>query len=409
VTYEIRGIDADDLNDLFYAVGTAFGDHAQPDQVDDERLTMEYERMIGVVQDGMIVAGAGAYSFDLTLPGATQVPVAGVTWVGVLPTHRRQGILTTMMAKQLDDVVERGEAIAILTASEAVIYGRFGYGVASHCAVATIPDHRNEFRVEPRAEGRARFVSTVEAEKLLPPVFDAWRATRVGSVTRNEGFWAHRWLDRERHRHGNSAAFRIVHEDASGQPDGYAVYRIKGGHDEDHSMVVDEVIAPDPEVEASLWRTLLDHDLNSSVETGVRPVDDQLRWRLADSRAYAVTGYYDHLWLRVLDVCDAFTARRYCTSDSLVFEVSDRFRPAGAAAGRFRLDASPDGASCVRAGAGDEPDITLEAPALGSAYLGTVRFSTLAAAGRATGTRDALQRADRLFTPENAPFCSTDF
>src|SRR5262249_35985085 len=161
---------------------------------------------------------------------------------------------------------------------------------------------------------------------------------------------------RERHRGGASAAFRIVHEDDSGQPDGYAVYRIKGGEDEDHTMVVDEVIAPDPEVEASLWRTLLDHDLNLGVETGVRPVDDQLRWRLTDSRAYEVTGYFDHLWVRVLDVCAALAARRYCTSGSIVLEVNDPFRPDGAAAGRFRLDASPDGATCVRAGAGDEAD-----------------------------------------------------
>ena len=76
------------------------------------------------------VATAGTYDHRIRIPGG-DIPIAGVTLVGVHPSHRRRGILRELMRRQLDDAHERGEAVAVLWASEAAIYGRFGYGMAT--------------------------------------------------------------------------------------------------------------------------------------------------------------------------------------------------------------------------------------------------------------------------------------
>ncbi|HEY2812802.1 MAG TPA: GNAT family N-acetyltransferase, partial [Acidimicrobiales bacterium] len=284
---EIRSIGADDLADLFRVVNTAFGEHPTDQKLEDERLVIEYDRMIGVAEGGQFVAGAGAYSFEHTLPGTTHIPVAGVTWVGCLPSHRRRGVLRSMMRFQLDDVVARGESVAILTASEAVIYGRFGYGLSSQVAWAKIPVRRAAFAIEPSAGGRFRYVWGEERAKVLPSIFDQWRRQRPGAVDRNEGKWKFFFFDREWHRHGASEAFTVVHEDDHGNADGYAWYRTREGKvDGDSTTLVREVIAIDPEVEAALWRFVLDLDLVTTCEPQVQPVDSQLPWRLADHRAY---------------------------------------------------------------------------------------------------------------------------
>jgi len=410
VTYEISSIGPDDLADLGRAVGTAFGDVLTDEQIEDERLITEYDRMIGVVDGGQFVAGAGAYSFEQTLPGCTTIPVAGVTWVGCLPSHRRRGVLTSMMRYQLDDVVARGESVAILTASEAVIYGRFGYGLSSKLVWAKVSKKRSAFVRAPKTSGRIRYVWADERAKVLPPVFDQWRRARPGSVDRNEGKWKGYLLDRERDRHGASQAFTIVHEDENGTADGYAWYRVREAPEYLPSVVVvREVIALDPEVEAALWRFVLDLDLSDELEAELQPLDSPLPMRLADYRAYRTTFIGDFLWTRVLDAPVALAARRYGTEGSLVIDVVDEFRPDGAANGRFRLDASPDGATCKPVERSVDADIDVTAAGLGSAYLGGVSWATLAAAGRASGTREALHRADLLFASTPLPFCNTGF
>jgi predicted acetyltransferase len=405
VALEIRSIVADELAELHRVVETSFGGQSTPERVECERLTVEYDRMIAVVEDGSFVAGAGAYSFDLTLPGLTTTPVAGDTWVGVLPTHRRRGILSQMMGYQLDDVVARGEPLAVLTASEAVIYGRYGYGVGSRHVAMEMRTRHSEFKVPAASGGTTRLVWGDEAAKLLPSIYDAWRRQRNGAISRNEGVWTYNFKDKEWNRDGFGPMFYVVHETATGEADGYARYRIK--QEEWNRAKVLEVIAIDPEVEAALWRFLLDLDLTPVVEAPRQPIDDALRWRLTDSRGYETKNVWDWLWVRLLDVPASLTARRYETEGTVVFEVVDRFRPDGAAAGRFRLDAGPDGATCTATK--DEPDITLPVEMLGAAYLGGVPFTTLAAAKRVTGERAALRRADDLFATTPLPFCNTPF
>jgi predicted acetyltransferase len=394
---------------LHRVASPAFGDEPKQERLDDENLVVEFDRMIGVADGDQLVASAGVYSLELTVPGDATLPMAGVTWVACLPSHRRRGILRKMMKFQLDDVARRGEAVAGLTASEAVIYGRFGYGVASQFAEVKVRKSATRFITEPRATGRMRMVWDDERPKVLPPVFDAWRRLRCGAVDRSEGRWEQIFRDRPYDRHGASPMFHAVHEDKRGVPDGYVSYRIKSSdNDDDWTGIVREVIAVDPEVEAALWRFVFDVDLTARFELRVQPIDSHLPWRLTDSRGYHTSGVWDFLWLRVLNTPAALSARTYATEDSIVLEVVDPFRPRGAAAGRFRLEGGPDGATCKKEKS-SSADLTMSVEALGSAYLGGVRWSTLAAAGRVRGTPDALRRADAMFESTPKPFCNTGF
>jgi predicted acetyltransferase len=408
VAFQIREVNEDNFDDLFRVAFTAFGEEMAPEHKDSEKLITEYERMMCVMDGDQIVATGGAYSFDLTVPGGATPPMAGVTWIACLPTHRRRGILRKMMKHQLDDVVRRGEPIAGLTASEAVIYGRFGYGVATQFVDAKIRKSDTAFAVEPKASGRIRLVWDDERKKVLPPVFDTWRRQRVGSINRSDGRWEQILLDLPVDRHGATSMYCAVHEDRSGTADGYAQYRFKGMDDENGSVIVREVVAVDPEVEAALWRYVLDLDLATRVEVRVAPPDTPLHWRLANQRAFRIDGQWDFLWLRVLDVPAALSARTYATEGSLVLDITDPFRPRGAAAGTFLVEGGPDGGSCRKV-KGGKPDLTLSVEALGSAYLGGVKWSTLAAAGRVSGKPDALRRADALFASTPLPFCNTGF
>ena len=260
--------------------------------------------------------------------------------------------------------------------------------------------------------GRVRMMSKDEATKVQPVVFDAYRRGRPGELSRNDKFWEVIFLDRERWRGGASAHFHVVHENAAGEADGYARYRMKEAWDDGlptGSAAVMELVSLTSEADAALWRFLLDLDLIRTVESPRRPVDDTLLWRLADSRAYRTTYLGDWLWVRVLDTVAALSARRYATEGSLVLEVVDPFRPDGPAAGTFRLEGSPDGATCTRVSAVD-PDLTLDVVALGSAFLGGVPLSSLAEAGRLQAKDQAtLSKADLLFRSTPTPYCSTPF
>jgi len=269
VAYEIVGINPDNLEALARVAHVAFGDTYRPERFDDEQLVVEYDRMLGVADGPDLVASAGVYSFELTLPGNAVVPMAGVTWVSCLPSHRRKGILTQMMRHQLDDIASRGEALAGLGASEAVIYNRFGYGVASQFVSARMRKSRARLRRESTAGGRMRMVWEDERLKVLAPVFDEWRRQRPGAVHRSDGRWEAMLRDREFDRNDASAWFFAVHEDDAGRPDGYIGYRTKGDDDDYRTVMVQEIVAIDPEVELALWEFAFSVDLMDTVEVRV--------------------------------------------------------------------------------------------------------------------------------------------
>lgn len=413
--YELRPIGEDDYETFHRLLSSAFGEDSTEEARAYEQRTFEFDRSILAIDGGELVGTAGAFSFELTLPGATVIPVAGVSWVGVLPTHRRRGVLRSMMDHQLDDVAARGEPLAVLTASEAGIYGRFGYGVATRSAAADILAAGAELRRPSTAGGRIRLLDAQGAGKVLPGVHDAYRRSQPGAINRSDDMWAAYLTDPKDWRDGGSARFYAVHEAGDGVADGYAAYRVKPSESAEapgQTVIVSEVHTAGgragSEVEAALFEYLLAIDLQRMLRLARRPVDDPLRWRLADSRRYRTTKVGDWLWARLLDIPAALAARRYAVTGKLVIEVHDAFRPVND--GRYLLDGGPDGATATRLdGAGPGPDVSLPVDALGAAYLGGVPFTTLAAAGLATGDRDALARADALFASTPPPYCDEPF
>ena len=391
------------------AVEGAFGSQPDDEDIRGWRTVTELDRTLAAFEGDRIIGNAGAFSMELTVPGGATLPMAGVTAVGVRSTHRRKGVLTSMMRAQLDDVVERGEPIAGLYASESIIYGRFGYGLASLQNAIEIDTGRSAFR-DDEIEGRLEMVDSVEAAKLFPEVHDRVRRSQPGDVTRSQGYWDVWFKDREKHREGASARFYLVHESAPGQPDGFAAWRIKSDWSDGalpaSTLALQELMATNPAALKALWRQVLDVDLIRYVKAWKRPVDEPLRWWLRDPRQLKLKAQTDELWLRLLDTPRCLAARRYATDGKLVIGVTDRFRPDND--GRYLLDAGPDGAECRRTD--DEPDLSLEVADLGSLYLGTVTATALARAGRvAEETDGALLRADALFASDRAPFCATNF
>lgn len=374
---------------------------------------------IGVHDGGDLVATAGATPFELTLPAAPGRPfpvlgVAGVTCVGVLPTHRRRGLLRRMMAYQLAQFREREIPVAILTASESVIYGRFGYGLASSYQSLEIATRRSAFRELPYlalpVEGRVRIVGKEEAAQVLPPLHAEARVLRPGEIDRTEARWTGLLDDPEGQRHEASARIYVVHEDAARKPDGYASYRfqdqVDGPSRRHRAVVVEDLYALTAPVQAHLWRYLLDLDLVETLRSQARPLDEPLRWMLADPRQLRTEGVGDMLWAKLVDVPAALAARGYAACTELVLEVTGaNERPE-----RYRLETGPEAGDCRRAKAGERTDLVLGEADLASVYLGGCRLSVLAAAGRVQEPRPgALARADAAFTGPLAPFCGTHF
>ena len=410
MSWEIRPITPDELPAFIHVDGAAYSSPQSDEDIEAARGPFEFDRSLAAVEDGRFIGSAGAMSFDLTLPGYTMIPAAGVTWVAVLPTHRRRGILTALMRRQLEDVRSRGEALAVLTASEGLIYRRFGYGAATSETYIEIEKAHNAF-VEPRDfPGRYRLVEHEEAiNEILPPLYEDVRRARIGELSRTPAKWKSQYRSPNAPFNGFGPRLYAVYESDTGQVDGAVIYRAKlewTNGVPDGSLQVIELIARTPEAYAALWRYCLDVDLIARVRGMHRPLDEPLRWMLADPRRMRVTHLADNLWVRLLDIPAALIARRYATTGQLTFAVSDAFLPD--LAGRYTLEGALDGADCARS---DHPaDLVLDVAALGATYLGGVSFTSLAQAGlireEAPG---ALARADAMFATFPAPYCSTPF
>ena len=380
--------------------------------VTDEELPAFNDTEMAAFDGDRIVGTAGIYSFQLTVPGppgrTRQLEAAGVTAVGVLPTHRRRGILTRLMARQLDDIAERGEPLALLTASEGGIYGRFGYGAATFFRKVDVDSRRARLIRPPEGPGRVLLLDNAEAAKVLPAVYDRTRRVKVGEVSRSEAWWTELLRDSEHHQGGHGKRFDAVHERVPGEADGYVTYRFQHNWVEQQPrgiVHVEELVAADDEVHSALWSYLLGIDLAETVR-GYVPLDDPMAWRLIDGRSFRTSRIGEHVWLRVLDVPAALAGRGYGADGRLVLRVDDRFRPASG--GTFRLVVA-DGTGEAGPARG-RPDLELAAGELGSLYLGGVAWRDLARAGRvAEHTPGALELADRMFASYPAPWSSTDF
>lgn len=403
----LRPVEEGEVADFGRAVGVAFGSITEDSEF-PWSTSLELDRSIAAFDDTTIVATAAAFSFELTVPGHTLVPTAGVTMVGVHPTHRRRGLLVRMMEEQLADVAARAEPLAVLTASESAIYGRFGYGLATFSTFWTLRTDGTTFARPSTAGRQFRLLDPATALTVVPPLFDAVRKRQVGEVTRSAKWFEHVFGDRPGGK-GPRRLFTVVHESADGRADGFARYRIKDdwpGGIAANTLEVLDLYGLDDEVEAALWEYLVDIDLVAYVKGHGRPIDEPLRWRLADPRRLQISEVTDHLWVRVVDPAVALAARTYSSDDHIVVELTDPFLPANE--GRWSIEGSGDGAEVRRTDA--EPDLALSAPELGGLYLGGVSATTLARANRITEVvPGAIERADRFFASTPAPWCRTDF
>jgi predicted acetyltransferase len=399
VTTPIRRATEADLPAMFTADGRAFGEEYSAEDIDDLRTLIDPDRFLVACDpaDGSIVGITGDFPFDVTLPGGTVLPVPGVSWVSVAVTHRRRGVLRALLTEQHRGFVEAGAAVSLLTASEGGIYGRFGYGVATRHRWVEIARRQAVLRAGVPDPGGVRLVGPDELRKAAPEIHRRWAATTPGAVSRSDAWWDELIRDRERHRHGASVLFHMLH------PDGYASYRIRRG--EQTACEVREIVAATEEAHAALWRVLLALDLVDTVRA-VRPVDDPLPEQLTDARRVHTTGLRDGMWARILDLPAALAARRYSVELDVVLEVRDPFLDRG---GRFRLRGGPDGAQCDRVDAAGDA-IGIGMAMLGSLLFGGRRAGTLAAAGLVQAPDQAtLRRFDLAMLADREPQHGTEF
>ena len=404
MSFEVRPVaDNEEYRDAIHAIGQYFGMELTDEQVERFLKVLPLERMHAAREDGRIVGGAGAFSFDLSIPGGS-LPTAGVSVVGVYPTHRRRGVLRAMMRVQLDDARDRGEPLAALWSSEETIYGRFGYGVAAWVGEISIPREYAAFVRPFEREGEARFVDAEEAFALFPPIWAAVRSQRAGMYVRPDDWWRDRiFRDPEERREGAGPKRFIVHE-LDGRPTGYAIYRHKAGFEAGTSTGVTQVLeamGATAKGTENIWRYLLDIDWAAKIEASLLPPDHPLFLLLASPRR-AKYRMGDGLWVRLVDVGTALSARSYRDGQPVVLEVRDAFCDWNE--GRWKVG---DGSAQLTK---NEPDLRLDADALGSAYLGGITFAQLRDALRVEELTDgAVARADDLFRTDLHPWCPEIF
>ncbi|MHC0433052.1 GNAT family N-acetyltransferase [Streptomyces sp. O3] len=413
---DVRVLDPGDWDSWFGNLELAFGGVREEDENRAFALASTVpERSLGVWDGPEVVAGAGSFPFSLAVPGGALVPSAGVTMVGVKPTHRRRGLLSALMRRQLDDVRALGEPLAVLTASEPAIYGRFGYGAATQQMLAEIETDRVRLSVpEGTDDVRLRLVPPAEALEACEAVYARLVRGRPGMLARVAPWERRGLLDPPGERNGASPvqcllAERGGRDGRGGEVVGYARFSVTPEWTElaspQGSATVRDLEALDPAAYAALLRYFFELDLSSRIRLQNRPVDDAWLQMVSDVRRCGVR-LRDALYVRLVEVGAALEARTYQTPVDVVFEVADAFCPWNA--GRWRLTGDAKGASCVRTE--DAADVALSVRELGAAYLGGVPLLSLAAAGRVRELRDgALGQASVAFGSALAPWLPHGF
>ena len=410
-SYPIRPIGMSELPQFIRVGEHAFNSTWPTEQfITWEQMVFEPERSLAAFDGQEIIGTTTIMSFDLIVPGG-EVGAAGVTSVAVLPSHRRRGVLTSLMNTQLRDVSAGTEPVAALFASESVIYGRFGYGTATNHLSYNIRRGENLLAM-PASPPRLRIVEPKSALSSLKQVYDAVRATRPGMMSRYKAYWDVMLDDPEFVREGSSPTHCVLAEDDSG-PRGYALYSAKPTWGPDglpaQVLTVRDLFGIDREATLTLWADILSRDLVGEVIVGSRPLDDPLLHELADPRRTRAS-YSDGLWIRLIDLPAALTQRKYSCDVDVVIEVIDDRLPANS--GRWRLQAGGLGdegkPTCERTTA--EPDLTLPVRVLGAAYLGGTRLGGLAAAGYITELRPgAVAALSAAMWWDPAPWAPTHF
>ena len=395
----------DELGGAASAIGHYFGWVPSEEEVERFSQALPLERMHATFDGKEIVGGAGVFPFEMTVPGGP-VQCAGVTVVGVLPTHRRRGLLSRMMRVQIDDIHERGEPFAALWATEATIYVRYGYGLASLTHEVRLPRTWAALRAgTPPRNGQVRLVEHEEAAKAFSRLYDKVRRETPGFLSRSKTWWENRRLrdDPSRRPPGagplNHALFEL-----DGRPSGYALYRLvqsEENGDWKRRLRVVEALGIDAAATREIWRFLLEVDWTHEIVAALLPTDHPL---------IHLVGRPDHLglqadaglWVRLVDVGASLSARRYRSDSRITFEVRDSFCPWN--------DGTWTVADGVAKRSSRRPDLRLDVQSLGAVYLGGFSFAQLSRAGLVEeASRGGLARADAVFASDRAPWCPEIF
>jgi predicted acetyltransferase len=402
---EIRVLDNEDdliaAANLFYTSMVGF---PQLPKLEPGQITklLEPGRTVGAFVDGQLVGTADATGSGLTLPGGAIVSHAAVTHIGVLPSFTRKGIATDLVRHQLQDIAARGEVVATLRASEATIYERYGYGVASSFQRVEVATARAALRPDVAAGGLVRLLDKAETSDVLPRIYSANRPSRPGTIDRPEAWWQ---FLRLRTESSPGPSYVAVHGEP-GSESGFARYRPvdadKWFLSDQRTIAVEDFFAPTIPAYLGLLRFLLGLDLVDRVVFWMLPVDDPLPWLLLDRRALRVTAVHDETWLRVIDAHRALSAREYVAGSAVIIAVNDPLLPDNSAG--FAL--TPGGATLTDR----RPDVRVGIEGLAAVLLGGTTWSTLAVAGLAQAADPAaLDEADRLFGVHDAPYAGMFF
>jgi predicted acetyltransferase len=370
--------------DVPLLTATSFGSTWHPETFAAWRTAMPPRSSVVVVDGDDLVGQAHYLDFELTVPGGAVLPTAGITWVGVAPTHRRRGLLRAMYTDLHDRFAENGYPLAALTATEGGIYGRFGYGPATVDTEFSLDRRFARFHRDAPDPGGVRIVRPGEHRDDLAAIYDRYRRSTPGGLARPTPLWDDLLADWEDSRGGGTAWFCFLHDD------GYLLYRLFRGSA--RTVRVEEFTAVTRDAHVALWRALIGLDLVETITVVSHP-GDPLPYLLDDPRLVRTTGSEDGLWLRLMDVPRALAARTYAADVDTVLEVGDGFRSDG---GRFALSIRDGRAECAPTDAPAE--FTLDLDVLGSLYLGAHSVALLAAANRIRGSdRAQLARLDAAF------------
>jgi predicted acetyltransferase len=408
--YDIRGVVADERRPVLDAIRTAL----LSGPVNDEAFaagaaSWDDSDSLAAWDGDLCVGSVGAFRFDSTVPGGARVETAGVTRVGVLPTHTRRGLLTQMMHRLLTESRERGNVLATLHASETSIYRRYGFGLGTDTTAAFVTPRAAKPWRSPSTPGSMRLLPHGQVLDIVPPLYERVARWRVGSISRPDWMWKRTLKDASQPSETpfGKGSFVAVHSDATGADDGYVYYEV----DWDDSFAgnpvgqgkVRDLWGASPTVESELWRFLLDIDLVVRWEAETRPVDEPVRRAMHDARAYETRQRLDEQWVRLLDVDAALGARTYGPVDEPVtIAVTDPMFADNC--GTWALSA---GGARPGGRADGDVHVTIDVATLSAAYLGGVSWFDLATTGAVAAGGDVLHRLDALFAVRPIPFCGT--
>jgi predicted acetyltransferase len=350
------------------------------------------------------VATYSAYDKTMNVGGGRLIDTHLVAGVTVRANHRRRGLMRTLIETDLRTAATSGIPIAALYAAEATIYGRFGFAAATTTARVEV-DTSSKFGLNLEPRGSVDAADRSELAEVSPLIFARYHALTLGSIDREAympaqiaGLWGYDPPDPD------PAVRGLFHYDDAGELDGYVSYKFLGWDDGPRTLLIIDFVPLTGDAYFGLWQHLASIDLATRVKVEHAPITDPLPWALRDRRSYRVTGGEDGLWLRILDVVAALQARAYVVDGDVSLAIDD---PLHLTTGHYRVIARDGTARVERT----EPSssVTLGIAELGALYLGGVRASSLAIAGRLTGPPEGIAALDALMATRVEPFCNTHF